>query len=71
MFKRISLIFLFVLGINLLSFGQSAFKENLPEDWSIHKYITLSADQVTSSCCLLGFNCYKKNSEKIMHPFID
>ena len=48
MFKRILLIFLFVLGMNLLSFGQTVFKENLPEDWSIHKHVTVSADQVSA-----------------------
>jgi len=54
MFQRIALIFLFVLGINLLTSGQSVFKENLPEDWSIHKYVILSADQVSDFSKKLG-----------------
>jgi len=54
MFKRILLIFLFVLGMNLLSFGQTVFKENLPEDWSIHKHVTVSADQVSAFSKKLG-----------------
>jgi len=54
MFQLIALIFLFVLGINLLTSGQSVFKENLPEDWSIHKYVILSADQVSDFSKKLG-----------------
>ena len=54
MFKRIVLIFLFALGINLLAFGQSLFKENLPEDWFINKHVTVSADKVSAFSKKLG-----------------